>query len=92
MTLLGLLILLIIAAVTGSLGQALAGYSRGGCLLSIALGFIGAFLGLWIARQLGLPRLFTIEVGGQPFPILWSIIGSALVAAFFGLIGRQRTR
>ena len=37
-----LLILLIVAAVCGSLGMAISGFSRGGCLMSIALGFIGA--------------------------------------------------
>jgi uncharacterized membrane protein YeaQ/YmgE (transglycosylase-associated protein family) len=90
MTLTGFLILLIIAAVAGSIGQALAGYSFGGCLVSIVIGFIGAFLGMWIARQLGLPEFFTIVVDGEPFPVVWSIIGSALLALLFGLIGRRR--
>jgi len=35
-----LLILLLIAGVCGALGQAITGYSHGGCLVSIALGFI----------------------------------------------------
>ncbi len=48
MTLLGFIILLIIAAIAGSLGQALAGYSLGGCLVSSVVGFIGAFVGLWL--------------------------------------------
>lgn len=39
MTLLDLLILLLVAGICGALGQAIAGYSRGGCLVSIALGF-----------------------------------------------------
>ena len=43
MTLLDLLILLLIAGLCGSIGQAIAGYSRGGCLVSIALGFVGVF-------------------------------------------------
>jgi uncharacterized membrane protein YeaQ/YmgE (transglycosylase-associated protein family) len=90
MSLTGFLILLVIAAVAGSLGQALAGYSLGGCLVSIIIGFIGAFLGMWIARQLGLPEFFTIVVDGEPFPVVWSIIGSALLALLFGLIGRRR--
>ena len=37
MTILDLIILLIVAAVCGSLGMAITGYSRGGCLMSIAL-------------------------------------------------------
>jgi len=50
MTLGGLLLLLLIAGVCGSLAQALVGYSHGGCLASIALGFIGAILGTWLAE------------------------------------------
>ena len=52
MSLLGLAVLLVIAAIAGSLGQALAGYSVGGCIMSVIVGFIGAFLGLWFARTL----------------------------------------
>lgn len=90
MTLLDFLVLLLIAAITGSLGQAMAGYSLGGCLISAIVGFIGALLGLWLARQLGLPEVLTVNVGGEPFPILWSIIGSAIFAAIIGLLGRRR--
>jgi len=90
MTILELLVLLIIAGVCGSVAQALVGVSRGGCLVSIALGFIGALLGTWLARTAGLPELFTIDVGGQPFPIIWSIIGAALFAAVLSLIARGR--
>ncbi len=90
MSLLGLVVLLVIAAVAGSLGQALAGYSVGGCLVSAVVGFIGAFLGLWFARTLGLPEPFPITVQGETFPLLWSIIGSALFCAVLGLISRSR--
>jgi len=90
MTLLDLLILLLIAGICGSVGQAISGYSRGGCLVAIALGFIGALIGLWLARQLGLPELFTVDIGGTRFPIIWSIIGSALFVAVISFISRSR--
>ena len=90
MTLLDLLLLLLIAGVCGSLGQAIAGYSRGGCLVSIALGFIGALLGMWLARLLGLPELVPVVIGGTSFPIVWSIIGSTLFVAVITLITRSR--
>ncbi len=92
MTLIELLLLLLIAAIAGGLGQTLAGYSLGGCLISIVVGFIGAFLGLWVARGLGLPEPFPVTVGGQTFPVLWAIIGSALFAAILGLISRRPMR
>ena len=90
MTLLDLLILLLVAGICGSLGQAIAGYSRGGCLVSIALGFVGALLGMWLARLMGLPELIPVNIGGTSFPIVWSIIGSALFVAVIALITRSR--
>jgi uncharacterized membrane protein YeaQ/YmgE (transglycosylase-associated protein family) len=90
MTPLDILILLVVAGICGSLGQAIAGYSRGGCLVSIALGFVGALLGMWIARLMGLPELFPVRIGGTSFPIIWSIIGSALFVAVITLITRSR--
>ena len=90
MTILDVIVLLIIAGICGSLGQAISGFSRGGCLVSIALGFIGAILGMWLARKLGLPELFSITIGTTSFPIVWSIIGSAVFVAIISLITRRR--
>ena len=89
MTLIDLLILLIVAGIAGSIGQALAGNARSGCISSIILGFIGALIGMWLARELDLPVLLTISVGGSTFPIIWSIIGSALFVAVLAFIRRS---
>lgn len=89
MSLLEFVILLVIAAICGGIGQAIAGYSPGGLVVTIIVGFVGALLGLWIARSIGLPEWFVIDVGGQPFPIIWSIIGSALLAALASLFARR---
>lgn len=90
MTWIDLLVLLLVAGICGALGQAISGFSRGGCLVSIALGFVGAILGMWLARQLGLPELFMVPVGGRSFPVVWSIIGSALFVAVISLLTRGR--
>lgn len=90
MTILDLIVLLVIAGICGALGQAITGFTRGGCLVSIALGFVGALLGMWLSRQLGLPELFAIQIGTTNFPIIWSIIGSALFVAVIALISRGR--
>lgn len=90
MTFLELLILLLIAALAGAIGQALGGYSLGGCLVSIVVGYLGALIGLWIARQFSLPILIPITVGGETFPFVWSILGSALLTIILGLITRRR--
>lgn len=90
MTILGFLVLLLIAAVTGSIGQAIAGYSLGGCLVSALVGFVGAWIGMWLSAQLGLPELLTITIQGEPFPIVWSILGSALFTAILGMLARRQ--
>ena len=90
MTVLEFLLLLLVAGICGSIAQSVVGYSRGGCLTSIVLGFIGALLGTWISRQLALPEFFTVQVGGQPFPIVWSVIGAALFVAVLAFIAGSR--
>jgi uncharacterized membrane protein YeaQ/YmgE (transglycosylase-associated protein family) len=90
-SLLGLLVLLLVAGICGSLGRAIGGgYSHLGCLGSVALGFIGALLGMWIARAAHLPELFSVRIGQERFPILWSIAGSAIFVAVLGLFSRGR--
>lgn len=90
MTFFDLLLLLLVAGICGSLGQAISGYSRGGCLVSIALGFVGAVLGIFVARKMGVPELFAVQIGNTSFPIVWSIIGSALFVAVITLLTRRR--
>jgi uncharacterized membrane protein YeaQ/YmgE (transglycosylase-associated protein family) len=90
MSLTTLLLYLVVAAICGAIGKALAGSARGGLLVSIVLGFIGALLGPWVAGKLGLPEPFMVNIGGQPFPVLWSIIGAALFVALIHLITRRR--
>jgi uncharacterized membrane protein YeaQ/YmgE (transglycosylase-associated protein family) len=84
------IILLIVAGICGAIGRSISGYSHGGCLVSIALGFIGALIGLWLARALHLPELFSVHIGTTSFPIVWSIIGSALFVALITLLTRRR--
>ena len=91
MSLIDFLLLLLVAGICGALGEAIAGYSRGGCLVSIVLGFIGALVGTWLARALVLPSLFVVQIGGQEFPIIWSNLGAALFVALLSLVAPRRT-
>ena len=92
LSLLQLLFLLIVASICGSIGRAIVGYSRSGCLVSIALGFIGAIFGRWIADILNLPLVFNLHIGEHSFPILWSIIGASLFVAVISLISGGREK
>lgn len=76
-----LVVVLIVAAVIGSVGASLAGRRTApGCLGSIALGFVGALLGDWLQQFLHAREL--IVIGG--IPIVWSVIGAALFVAIIG--------
>lgn len=88
-TLPGLIILVIIAAICGAIGGAIGGRVRGGFIVSMALGFIGALFGPWMAHQLKLPEPLMINIGGQAFPVLWSIIGAAVFVAIIHLFSRR---
>jgi|SRR6478609_1997242 len=86
LTLTGLLILLIVAGVCGGIGRAIGGGTGGGVFVSIAVGFVGALLGTFIAGKMHLPELLMVSVEGRAFPIMWSIIGAALFVALVHLL------
>ncbi len=86
---LSLAAMLVIASITGAVGAGLAGRKNLGCLTSIALGFIGAVIGATIAQRLDLPRFWTLNFGGHPFPIVWAVIGSALFVAILNLFSKR---
>lgn len=90
MSFLEFIFLLIIAGICGSIGQAISGFSRGGCFLSIVIGFIGALIGMGLADFLNLPEIFPIRTGGITFPVIWSIIGASLFVALIGFLTRKK--
>lgn len=91
MTIVEVLILLLVAAICGSIAMALTGFGRGGLLVAIVVGFIGAMLGTAIARGVDAPEYLTIRVGEAQFPILWSIIGATLFVAVVAMLTPRRT-
>jgi uncharacterized membrane protein YeaQ/YmgE (transglycosylase-associated protein family) len=92
MSLPALLLFLLIGAICGAIGSSLAGARGIGVLTATALGFIGALLGPFIARALHLREPLTAVVNGHPFPVVWSIVGAALVVALVHLPRRRAYR
>jgi uncharacterized membrane protein YeaQ/YmgE (transglycosylase-associated protein family) len=86
------LLFLLIAGICGAIAQSLVGYSHGGCLVSIALGLIGALLGAWLARTAGVGDILAIQIGDKTFPVVWSIIGAVLFVALISLLTRRPAR
>lgn len=90
MTIVDFLLLLLVAAICGSIGQLIAGVSYGGCLMSAVVGFVGALIGWWLARNFGFPEPLPVQIGPETFPVVWSVIGSALLVFSLSLITRRR--
>ena len=86
----GFLILLLVAGVCGAVAQRIVGYTHGGCLVCVVLGFIGALFGSWLAGLIGLPEPFMLQISGKNFPVLWSIIGAALFVGLLNLLAPRR--
>ncbi len=92
MSLLSLLLAFAIAAIVGSIGAQIAGRSNLGCLASAAVGYIGGLIGIYLARVLDLPLLWTISIGRRPFPVIWAIAGSALFVAIINFLSGRPSR
>jgi uncharacterized membrane protein YeaQ/YmgE (transglycosylase-associated protein family) len=85
-----LLLTSVVAVVCAMLGLSTSKYSRGGCIVYMAFGFIGAFLGTWVSRSLGFDKVPDMTIGASNFPVIWSLVGSVLLVAAIGLFVRQR--
>ena len=94
-SLIELVVWLIVAAICGAVGAAIVGYSPGGLLASIGVGLVGAFIGTWLARALGLPALLTFSFGDVQIELIWTILGAVLLVGVVSLMrrgGRRRYR
>jgi len=83
------IVYLVVALICGLVGQAIVGRSLGGLVVSTVVGLIGAMLGGLIARELGAPEPFLVSVGGRTIPMLWTVIGAALVTGIVCLFTRR---
>jgi uncharacterized membrane protein YeaQ/YmgE (transglycosylase-associated protein family) len=90
MTLLEFAVYLVVAGICGAIARLIAGGSAAGFVISVLLGFLGAFVGTWLARMMHLPVLVVVDIGGHPFPIVWSILGGLVLAALAHALVRPR--
>lgn len=86
MSFLDFVIMFIIAAIVGSIARSLVGFDRGGCILSAIVGFVGALIGTWMAREFNWPQILPVEIRGITYPIVWTIIGAVIFTAVLSLI------
>ncbi|MEI9952796.1 MAG: 2OG-Fe(II) oxygenase [Pseudomonadota bacterium] len=64
----GLVVLLIVAGICGGIGRAIGGGTGGGFFVSIAVGFVGALLGTFVAHYFHLPRVVDGHHRQSPVP------------------------
>ncbi len=62
MTIIDVFLLLLLAAICGGLAQVIAGYSRGGLIVAMVLGFIGAYSGDGSLGRCNCPSRFLFEL------------------------------
>ncbi len=82
---LALVMALVIAFLAGLIAQKVVGTARGGPLMTILLGFIGAVVGSLLAHAFNLPLL--IRISG--LPVVWTIVGAIIVAFLWNLFWRR---
>lgn len=90
MTLLGLLLLLVVGAICGAVAELIVGWSAGGFLASAGIGFIGALIGGWLARALGLPSVLAVHIDTVTIDIVWAVLGAVVLLAILSVIRRRR--
>jgi uncharacterized membrane protein YeaQ/YmgE (transglycosylase-associated protein family) len=91
MTPLEFILLLTLAGVLGVAAQRILG-SRYGLLVSIILGFTGAWLGKQLHVWFHLPIIFYVGIGDERFPVLWAVVGAVIVTFAAGLIAGSRRK
>jgi uncharacterized membrane protein YeaQ/YmgE (transglycosylase-associated protein family) len=87
-----ILVWLVVAAICGGIGSAIVGYSPGGLLASIGVGLVGAFIGTWLARAIGLPELLTLTFGDVRIELVWTILGAVILVGLISMMRRGSYR
>ena len=86
------LLLLLVGGICGAIAEMIVGFSPGGFLASVAIGFLGALIGTWLAPQLGLPSVLAVKIGSYTIEILWAILGAILLLLVISLFRRGSYR
>lgn len=82
----------LIAIVCGSIAQLTSNYSRGGWIVNMGVAFVGAAAGVILSRQLNAPVIYDVKYRMVDFPIIYSLIGSALFVAALGFLVKPHGR
>lgn len=76
---------IIIAFICGALGARIAGRSSS-FFSSVLIGFIGSYIGQYLAQATKITLPLTYTINGQTVHFLWNIIGAMVLVALQNLI------
>ncbi|NWG14202.1 MAG: hypothetical protein HXY20_11775 [Acidobacteria bacterium] len=85
-----LLYISVVAVVCALLGLSTSRYSRGGLIVYLAFGFIGAFAGTYVSRALDFADVPDLTIGVTKFPVIWALVGAVLLIAAIGVLVKER--
>lgn len=71
----------VVAVICGTIAQLTSGYTQGGWLVNLILGFLGALAGVFISRLLDAKVLYNLPIGGSDFPVIYAMIGAVIFLA-----------
>jgi uncharacterized membrane protein YeaQ/YmgE (transglycosylase-associated protein family) len=92
MTLVGFLLLLVVGAICGAIAELIVGFSPGGFLASVVVGFLGALIGGWLAHAVGLPSLLAVRIDNVTIEVFWAVLGAIILLAILSLFRRSYYR
>lgn len=76
----------LVAIVCGTFAQLTSAYSRGGWWVHLGIGFAGAVIGVVVSRALNAPVIYNVQYRMIDYPIIYSVVGSALLLAALGFL------
>jgi len=86
------LLIALVAIVCGTIAHLTSGYSRGGWIVNLGIAFFGALAGVVLSRELNAPVIYDIKYRAVDFPIIYSLVGSALFVAALGFLVKPHGR
>ena len=86
MNLIDFALIALVAIVCGTIAQLTSGFSKGGWIVNLIIGFFGSLAGVFISRMLNAPVIYDIVIQSTKFPVIYCIVGAALSLAAIGFI------
>lgn len=87
-----LLAILVVSIICGTFAQWTSGYSKGGWIINLMIGFFGAIAGVVLSRALNAPILYNIRLGSVNFPVVYCVIGSVFFLAAITMVTNPNRR